>query len=55
MKSKLPKPELLHEIKLYETDKNFVSYRGKMRNGGGRMYERRLSENTCGHIESDSD
>lgn len=58
LKSKLPKPELLFEVKLYETDKNFVSYRGKMRNGlqnGGRPFDRRASENVIAFMSSDSD
>ena len=30
MKKKLPKPDLLFEVKLWETDKNFVVYRGTL-------------------------
>lgn len=55
LKSKLPKPELLHQIVLYETDKNFVRYRGRMRNGVRKVYERRMSENICANMSSDSD
>lgn len=29
LKKLLPKPELLYEVKLYETDKNIVIYRGE--------------------------
>lgn len=50
----LPKPELLHEVKIYETDKNSVVYRGKIKheyNNGNR----RASENICGNMSSDSD
>lgn len=28
---KLPQPELLYEVKLWETDKNYVSYQGAMK------------------------
>ena len=29
VKKLLPKPELMYEVKLYETDKNIVTYRGE--------------------------
>lgn len=48
---KLPRPDLLHEVKLWETDKNYVSYHGAK---GERTSDRRVSENICGNMSSDS-
>lgn len=56
-------PELLYEVKIHETDKNSVRYRGKGRNGfarngyvnGSLARERRMSENICANLSSDSD
>lgn len=48
----MSKPELLYEVKLLETDKNSVIYRGRLtmgyRNG-------KRSENICANMSSDSD
>lgn len=54
MKKVMPRPDFLYEVKILETDKNIVIYRGTLRNGGIRN-ERRLSENICGNMSSDSD
>lgn len=58
LKQILPHPELLYEVKLFETDKNIVRYRGDhrhtFRNGHVRP-ERRLSENIIANMSSDSD
>lgn len=55
-----PKPELLYEVKLFETEKNIVRYRGDhrqaFRHGIHRpVIERRLSENIIANMSSDSD
>ena len=36
MKIQLPDPELLYEVKLHETDKNIVHYRGESADGSRR-------------------
>lgn len=54
MKKALPKPELLFEVKIYETDKNSVVYRGKTRHTYSNGY-RRSPENICSNLSSDSD
>lgn len=51
LKTRLPSPELLYEVKIQETDKNSVIYRGKIgtrrdTNGGRKFHE---------SISSDSD
>jgi 6-pyruvoyltetrahydropterin/6-carboxytetrahydropterin synthase len=54
LKKGLPKPELLYEVKIYETDKNSVIYRGRVKH----IYQngvRRASENICANMSSDSD
>ncbi|KAG5674404.1 hypothetical protein PVAND_004378 [Polypedilum vanderplanki] len=54
LKKALLKPELLYEVKIYETDKNSVIYRGKVKN----IYSngmRRVSANICANMSSDSD
>lgn len=50
---RLAKPELLFEVKLYETDKNFVSYKGEMTKIP--PLNRRVSENICANMSSDSE
>lgn len=54
LKKALPKPELLYEVKLYETDKNSVVYRGKTKNYFSNGL-RRSPENICSNLTSDSD
>lgn len=44
----LPEPKLLFEVKLWETDKNCVSYKGAKRDRG-------VSGNICAKISSDSE
>lgn len=54
LKKSLPKPDLLYQVKLDETDKNSVIYRGKVKH----LYSnglRRRSENICTNLSSDSD
>jgi 6-pyruvoyltetrahydropterin/6-carboxytetrahydropterin synthase len=53
MFSRLAKPQLLYEVKLWETDKNFVSYQGAKTEI--RALDRRISENMCGKMSSDSE
>jgi len=48
----LTKPELLFEVKLCETDKNYVTYRGLK---GEIRLARKLSENICANMSSDSE
>lgn len=48
----LQKPELLYEVKLWETDKNFVTYQGAKTEI---RHDRRISENICGNMSSDSE
>lgn len=50
---KLAKPELLFEVKLYETDKNFVSYKGQKTEIP--PLTRRISENIFANMSSDSE
>lgn len=49
---RLDKPELLCEVKLWETDKNFVVYRGAKTTV---QHNRRISENVCANMSSDSE
>uniref|UniRef100_A0A6M2DR01 6-pyruvoyltetrahydropterin synthase n=1 Tax=Xenopsylla cheopis TaxID=163159 RepID=A0A6M2DR01_XENCH len=53
LKNLLPRPELLHEIHIQETDKNSVRYRGQLTNT--KKIERRVSENIGSIMSSDSD
>ena len=50
---RLQKPELLYEVKLWETDKNFVAYFGAKTEI--RALDRRISENICGNMSSDTE
>lgn len=51
---RLNRPELLYEVKLWETDKNFVVYKGA-KTGVQIQHTRRISENVCANITSDSE
>lgn len=52
---KLDKAELLHEVKLWETDKNYVVYQG-IKAETPRTIDRRTSEaNCCANMSSDSE
>lgn len=51
---KLNKPDMLCKVKLWETDKNFVVYQGA-KFGVQRPLIRKMSENVCGHMSSDSE
>lgn len=53
IRDKLHKPELLYEVKLFETDKNFVLYRGKT-TAVKPSFDRRAS-NICANMSSDSE
>ncbi|CRK94134.1 CLUMA_CG007654, isoform A [Clunio marinus] len=52
LSARLPKPELLFEVKLWETDKNYVTYRGKKTEVRS---DRRSGKNICGSMSSDSE
>lgn len=54
VKKALLKPELLYEVKVYETDKNFFVYRGKSKHIYSNGF-RRSPENICSNLSSDSD
>ncbi|XP_018783284.1 PREDICTED: 6-pyruvoyl tetrahydrobiopterin synthase [Bactrocera latifrons] len=53
----LKRPELLYEVKIYETDKNSVSYRGPYNHNGyyQSMQMKRSAKTSCTNISSDSD
>lgn len=53
LRLRMSKPELLYEVKLYETDKNSVVYRGRVTMGY--RNKQRPSENICANMSSDSD
>lgn len=60
LRLRMAKPELLYEIKLYETDKNSVVYRGRHTMGDRAHYHhdnsfRQTATVTNGGISSDSD
>lgn len=52
----MPSPELLYAVKIDETDKNSVVFRGHISNrstaNGNGLHVR---HNTCGNMSSDSD
>lgn len=54
IREKLHKPELLYEVKLFETDKNFVLYQGATTAVKPNI-DRRMSENICANMSSDSE
>lgn len=50
VRNKLDKPELLHKVKLWETDKNFVVYQGEKS-----LPRTGIRENVCANMSSDSE
>lgn len=54
VREKMPQPELLQEVKLWETDKNIVSYHGKQAIVKPPT-NRRMSENIIAELSSDSE
>lgn len=54
LKKALPKADLLYEVKICETDKNIVVYRGKTKHIYSNGF-RRSPENICSNLSSDSD
>jgi 6-pyruvoyltetrahydropterin/6-carboxytetrahydropterin synthase len=52
IQERLARPELLFEVKLYETDKNIVAYQGSRTNVTAPPLCRK---NTCGSMSSDSE
>lgn len=52
IQERLAKPELLFEVKLYETDKNIVAYQGSRTNV---RTPKLVRKNTCGSMSSDSE
>lgn len=48
LKEKLEKPELLYEVKIFETDKNIITYRGQ-------KTKENCSKNVTSIVSSDSD
>ncbi|XP_058451554.1 6-pyruvoyl tetrahydrobiopterin synthase [Malaya genurostris] len=61
LKLVMPKPELLYEVKIYETDKNSVIYRGQKFDGANSYHHHQnelnnTSDNVCtSNLSSDSD
>ncbi|XP_026836012.1 6-pyruvoyl tetrahydrobiopterin synthase isoform X2 [Drosophila erecta] len=52
----LKKPELLYEVKIHETPKNIISYRGPyLLNGIYNPINKRITHDSCTNISSDSD
>ncbi|BFF93576.1 6-pyruvoyl tetrahydrobiopterin synthase [Drosophila madeirensis] len=52
----LKKPELLYEVKIHETPKNIISYRGPYAlNGIYNPINKRIAHDSCTNISSDSD
>ncbi|TMW43335.1 hypothetical protein DOY81_011586 [Sarcophaga bullata] len=51
----LKRPELLFEVKIYETDKNSVTYRGPYTHNGQYLHSKRSPKTSCNNISSDSD
>lgn len=52
----LKKPELLYEVKIHETPKNIISYRGPYPlNGIYNPINKRIAHDSCTNISSDSD
>lgn len=54
LEERLKKPELLFEVKLWETDKNYVVYRGSKVPPQG-SHHRKMSGNACSNMSSDSE
>lgn len=58
LKVLMKKPELLYEVKIYETDKNSVIYRGDIllnHSTNGTVQYSRKKHDSCTNISSDSD
>lgn len=56
LKTIMKRPELLYEIKIYETDKNSVIYRGHSNPiMNGSLHFNRTKSDSCTNISSDSD
>ncbi|XP_055907158.1 6-pyruvoyl tetrahydrobiopterin synthase [Eupeodes corollae] len=55
LRQKLKKPELLYEVKIYETDKNSVIYRGPYFQNYIFANGKRDQKDSCANISSDSD
>lgn len=55
LRMRMSKPELLYEVKLYETEKNSVIYRGRQTMGYQPSKLRRNNSNICANMSSDSD
>ncbi|KAL9923143.1 6-pyruvoyl tetrahydrobiopterin synthase purple isoform 2-T2 [Glossina fuscipes fuscipes] len=56
IRDKLKYAELLYEVKVYETDKNSVTYRGPYPyNNNQYLQNKRSSKTSCTNISSDSD
>lgn len=56
IRTHLKKPELLYEVKIYETPKNIVTYRGPYQlNGLYNAMNKRTPRDSCTNISSDSD
>lgn len=51
---RLDQPDVLFEVKLWETDKNYVSYQGAKSDTLVKL-DRRISENICANMSSDSE
>lgn len=51
----LKRPDLLYEVKIYETDKNSVTYRGPYIQNGQYFNNKRTAKTSCNNISSDSD
>jgi len=52
----LKKPELLYEVKIHETPKNIITYRGPyLLNGIYNPINKRIALDSCTNISSDSD
>uniref|UniRef100_A0A1A9W055 6-pyruvoyl tetrahydrobiopterin synthase n=1 Tax=Glossina brevipalpis TaxID=37001 RepID=A0A1A9W055_9MUSC len=56
VRDKLKYPELLYEVKVYETNKNSVTYRGPYPyNNSQYLQNKRSAKTSCTNISSDSD
>ena len=55
MRRALTRPDMLFEVKIYETDKNSVSYRGPYLQNGALFHAKRAAKTSCTNISSDSD
>lgn len=56
IRTHLKKPELLYEVKIFETPKNIITYRGPYQmNGLYNSINKRIARDSCTNISSDSD